>query len=66
VKARLPGLADAEQVAEQSGVEEVQLGRLHHLLSDIGVPRGQTVDDIARFQHGVCRIAFFWPVIICS
>ncbi|MBK6406110.1 MAG: hypothetical protein IPF66_14320 [Holophagales bacterium] len=46
------GAPDPEEVAGQSGVEEVELRHLHEALPDVGVERGKPMDEKARLQEG--------------
>src|SRR4029078_5910433 len=44
--------AQPQEGAEEAGVEEVQLGRLHQPLVEILMVRLEEVEDIARLEHG--------------
>ena len=56
MRAKLGWLANAKEVAGHTRVHKVQLGRLHDLLPEVGVPAGQTKHEIARFEHREPRL----------
>jgi hypothetical protein len=39
--AQLDGLPDVQQITGQPAIQEMEFGRLHHLLADIAVPGWQ-------------------------
>src|SRR5215210_1292375 len=47
----LSRVLDVEESRRQTGIVEVELGRLDEAFAEIGKERRQTEDDVARLQH---------------
>ncbi len=50
--AKLLGVTDAEEVAQQARVEEIELGCLDEALAQVAVVRTKPEDKVAGFQDG--------------
>jgi hypothetical protein len=52
ITADLPFFFQAQEIGSQSDIPEIDFGRLDQAFGNVGMPRGQLKDDVARLENG--------------